>query len=430
MAKFISTYEKPLPHIGLSDWYTKQWELRHSADIRRSEACRLRNSSKTTRSEGNVRTKWDTYINDARIADRVLELSRWKDVLEDQLLKLITEIRLLNDEKSNTEKEIENITQPLRIVTECISMRDCRRGTELTYDEADIELKKELHMIANIHEALTKRVQAAWEKLNRLEAFKFKLSLDIEDKIETIRIDRKNLELDHACANLSYKPKTLAIDKTSSITYEVWLDRCGCSKSSADDELSECYTFRETTRVMREHAWNDIRAQQDATDYTLRKKIYQTQKARNELEWQKLKVQKEMEMLGSEINQLEGTLMSKIAPMKCVETRLENRVHRPGPELCKDEVESGLKNEALQLKQTEEDLVKMIAHAKASYNSLESLLIRIDKNLEDKQHSLNTDVMCLDMRASLKTGDRSRLPNETDRNIILTRMEKEIPLES
>lgn len=67
---------------------------------------------------------------------------------------------------------------------------------------------------------------------------------------------------------------------------------------------------------------------------------------------------------------------------------------------------------------------------RTSYNSLESLLKRIDKNLEDKQHSLNTDVMCLDTRSTLKTGDRMRLPNETDRNIVLTRLEKEIPLES
>lgn len=150
----------------------------------------------------------------------------------------------------------------------------------------------------------------------------------------------------------------------SSITYEVWLDQCHCSKLSANNELNECYIFREATRVMRERAWNDIKAQQDATDYTLRKRIYQTQKARNEMEWQKLKTQQEMEMLEKEIKQLEGTLMSKIDIMKCVETRLENRVYRPDLELCKDEVELGLKNEALQLKQTEEDLTKMIKHAK------------------------------------------------------------------
>ncbi|KYM98067.1 PREDICTED: tektin-2 [Cyphomyrmex costatus] len=430
MAKFMSTYEKPLPHIGLSDWYTKQWELRQNADVRRSEACRLRNSSKTTRFEGNVTTKWDTYMNDTRISDRVLELSRWKDILDDLLQKLLTEIRLLSDEKASTQKELENITHPLRITSECISMRDCRREAELTYDEADIELKKELRLITNIHEEFTKRAQAAWEKLNRLEALKFRLNLDIEDKNETIRIDKDNLELDHTSANISYKPRT-PVDKTrSSITYEVWLDRCRCSKLSAEKELSDSYNFREATRVMREHALNDIKAQQDATDYSLRKRIYQTQKGRNEMEWQKLKVQKEMEMLGNEITQLEATLRSKIGVVKCVETRLENRIYRPGSELCKDEVELGLKKEGLQLKQTEEDLIKMIEHAKTSYNSLESLLIRIDNNLEDKQHSLNTDVMCLDMRAPLKTGDRTRLPNETDRNIVLTHMEKEIPLES
>lgn len=68
--------------------------------------------------------------------------------------------------------------------------------------------------------------------------------------------------------------------------------------------------------------------------------------------------------------------------------------------------------------------------SRATYNGLESLLIRIDKNLDDKQHSLMTDIMCLDMRSTLKTGDRARLTNETDRNIVLTRMEQEIPREN
>jgi len=70
----------------------------------------------------------------------------------------------------------------------------------------------------------------------------------------------------------------------------MWLDRCHRSKMLAESESSDCYTFREATRVMRECAWNDIKAQQDATDYALRKRIYQTQKGRNELEWQKFKV--------------------------------------------------------------------------------------------------------------------------------------------
>jgi len=71
-----------------------------------------------------------------------------------------------------------------------------------------------------------------------------------------------------------------------------------------------------------------------------------------------------MESLAQEIMQLEATLISKVGVVKCVETRLDNRVYRPGSELCKDEVELGLQSENLQLKQTEEDLTKLIACTK------------------------------------------------------------------
>ncbi|XP_020286874.1 tektin-B1 [Pseudomyrmex gracilis] len=430
MAKFVNYYEKPISHISLPDWYAKQWELQQNANVRRSEACQLRNSSRSARSEANVKIKWDTYLNNSRLADRVTELSNWKDVFENLLQKLSNEMCLLNNEKATTEKDIESINHPLQIANKCISIRDCRRKTELTYDEADVELKKELCMIAKIQETFTQRVHDAWEKLNSLESIRYKLNVDIEDKNKSIGIDRDNLEMDHTSANLSHKPTTSSTGKMNSITHEIWLDQCLSTKMLLENELHDCYTFREAMRVMRECAWNDIRGQQEATDYILRKRIYQTQKTKNELEWQKLKVQKEIEMIDKEMNQLEEMLASKINVLKCAETRLENRVYRSGSELCKDEVELGLKNEVLSFKQTEEDLIKILEHVKSSHNSLKSLLARIDKDLEDKQHSLNTDVVCLDTRSSLKTGNKSELTNETDRNIVLTRMEKEIPMES
>ncbi|XP_078040896.1 tektin-B1 [Augochlora pura] len=376
-----------------------------------------------------VKTMWDTYMNNARLADRLTELSRWREVLQSFLDKLLSEIHLLKDEKADAEKELENINYPLQVTAQCISMRDCRRGTELTYDEADTELKKELCVIENVKHSLTQRIQAAWEKLNRLEEVRFKIALEVEDKDETIKIDKENLSLDRTCANISFKPNALRVPK-GIISYENWMEHCQQSKMLADNELNDVYNFRESMNVMRERARNDIKAQQDVTDFSLRKRIYQTQKGRNELEWQKLKIQKEMEIMQKEIVRLEDALLHKTDSIKCAETRLENRTYRPGFELCRDEVDGGLKDEVLQLRQTEKDLKKVIHDSKEAYNNLESLLLKIESNLDDKEHSLSTDVMCLDMRATLKTGDRTRLPNETDRNIVLTRMEKEIPLES
>ena len=54
-------------------------------------------------------------------------------------------------------------------------------------------------------------------------------------------------------------------------------------------------------------------------------------------------------------------------------------------------------------------------------------MIRLDTDVENKEHALMTDLRCLDMRNELKKGDRAPPASQTDRNIQLTRMEDEIP---
>ena len=90
---------------------------------------------------------------------RITELSRWRELFQSLLNKLNAEIKFLQDEKIDTEKELEILDYPLRLVAECISMRDCRKGTELTHDEADTELKKELCVLENIKKSLTDRYE-------------------------------------------------------------------------------------------------------------------------------------------------------------------------------------------------------------------------------------------------------------------------------
>lgn len=48
----------------------------------------------------------------------------------------------LKEEKASTERELEQLNLPLLVCSECLSNRDGRRSTELTYDLADTELKK------------------------------------------------------------------------------------------------------------------------------------------------------------------------------------------------------------------------------------------------------------------------------------------------
>lgn len=74
------------------------------------------------------------------------------------------------------------------------------------------------------------------------------------------------------------------------ITGEQWLQKVEANRQMAQDELQDTLRLRESLFVARERARNTLRAQTDVTNYMLRRRIYETQRARNELEWQKMKV--------------------------------------------------------------------------------------------------------------------------------------------
>ncbi|XP_018319190.1 tektin-2 [Agrilus planipennis] len=425
MNSSVVTFEKPMQHIGLADWHAKQWELQQTNDTRRNDAFRVRHESRQLRNETRIKTEWDTYHNNARLADRVTELERWRDLFQGCLDRLNKEMKSLRDEKYETERELDSLGIPLGVISECISMRDNRLGVELTYDDGDTELKKELCVVENVKKLLVERCQSAWEKLNRLEEVKFKLELEINDKGEAIEIEKDQLNFDRNCANITFKTDPTRISR-GSIPYETWEEHTRYMKLLADSELEDTNKLREALFVVRERARNDMKAQRDWVDFTLRKRIYQTQKARNELEWQQFKMKEEMEKILKEIDTLIAALEDKTDALKLCETRLENRTYRSGVENARDEAEMGLKDEVYQLRQTRKDLQDKINCAKATYNTLEDQLMFIQRDLANKNQSLMTDIRCLDLRVRLRPKESSG-DTATDRNIKLTRMEDEIP---
>lgn len=114
-------------------------------------------------------------------------------------------MKLLTEEKASTERELEAMQTPLSVIGECLTMRDCRLGSEITYDDADTEIKHELTIVENNQRLLADQCQRAWEKLCRLEEVKFKLNLEIDNKSEAEGIDLAQSSLNKFAANISYK---------------------------------------------------------------------------------------------------------------------------------------------------------------------------------------------------------------------------------
>lgn len=72
----------------------------------------------------------------------------------------------------------------------------------------------------------------------------------------------------------------------------------------------------------------------------------------------------DMERLIKETGYLETAYLNKTNALKLAETRCENRLYRPGLEMCRDEAMTGLTNEVQQLRQTQNDLKDKLDSAK------------------------------------------------------------------
>lgn len=72
----VVIYEKPLAHLGLDDWYSRITQLRNVADVRRDDSFKLRHEARNLRNETAIQTDWDTYHNNARLADRCRKMKK------------------------------------------------------------------------------------------------------------------------------------------------------------------------------------------------------------------------------------------------------------------------------------------------------------------------------------------------------------------
>lgn len=108
---------------------------------------------------------------------------------------------------------------------------------------------------------------------------------------------------------------------------------------------------------------------------------------------------KKIEEIQKTITKLKKGIDDKEAYIALVHTRLLNRTHREGVELCRDELEVKLFDEVVELENNVKILNKMIADSTACLRHLKQTAIRIDIQLEVKENSLHIDnELCVQQR--------------------------------
>lgn len=76
-----------------ADWFTSNYTISTNAERQREASFQTRQEARFLSNETDSKTKWDQYDNNTRLADRVDEIRKWKEILEKSLADLDKEVK-------------------------------------------------------------------------------------------------------------------------------------------------------------------------------------------------------------------------------------------------------------------------------------------------------------------------------------------------
>ncbi|XP_030645340.1 tektin-2 [Chanos chanos] len=391
---------KPALRYSVSDWENNIQELAGRAEHIRQLSHEIRQAGTTLRNEAASKTNWDENASCRTLSDRIRDVTRWKENLEACAQEVDTEMDALTRSKEETERALSAMTLPLEVTVECLTLREGRQGNELVSDPVEADLKKEVEVIDRVQRTLQQCIDQAFEQLCLLQEARHQLTLDLQNKMEALDVDTSCLSLTVDSPEISLKPNPTRVPHGST-TPQQWEQFSHHNVTQALEGIQASVQLRENMSMTRVQVQIELEAQRLATEFSLRKRTHQLEQACHELQWQLKTAQDEISDLESDIRGLEEELHAKMGPLKLVHTRLENRTKRPGIDMCRDEVQYGLVEEAKQLDATILALKNKLSQAQHSLQSLRQHEARMAEDLSRKKDALSLECRSRETRQRL-----------------------------
>lgn len=393
---------KSAQRYTVPDWFANNNQISSNSERQRYMSHQIRQEGRSLRNETNNQTKWDQEDNSTRLAERMDEVDRWKELLEIALCDINAEIDALSKSKEEAERALEAKNLNLDVAIESLTLREGRKDIDLVTDQVHEQLLKEVEVIDGSKEALQQKISEAHEQLCLLIEARQQLIFDVKNKKEALDIDGVALSLNNNSTNISLKPNPLRIPPGST-TIQQWDMFSRYNKDRAEAEMNASTNLREAIAATIKYTDNEVEAQRVATDFAFRKRIHEFEQALSELKWQEKNLLEEIADLEEDIRRLEADLRAKLAPLKVAHTRLEARTYRPNVDLTRDEAQYGLIDEVHQLEGTIAALKQKLAQSQDALTALYKQLARVQEDIALKTHSLCLDNRSMDIRRKLTT---------------------------
>nr|XP_023667566.1 tektin-2 [Paramormyrops kingsleyae] len=355
---------KPGQRCSVAEWESSNRLMSNTAAQSRLASQRIRQEGRALRDETANKTQWDKSDSSRRLSERIQEVSNWKGRLESCAQDVDQEIKVLTKIKEEAEQALSATVVPLEVSTECLTIRERRRGRELLIDPVEAELRKEVEVIGRAQRSLQQRIKKAFQRL-------------------------------------------------WSTTPQQWEQFSRYNVSRAEKEMLASLQLREDIILTIAQVQNELQAQYISTNFALRKQAHHLQQAYDGLLWQQKTTKEEIAELERDICGLEEDLRAKEAPLKLVHTRLENRTMRPGVDLCQDQVQCGLLDEAKQLDGTVTSLKQKLSQAQHSLQILKQHEACMEEDLSCKSDALSLEQQSLETRKHLANVSRDQLASGT-----------------
>ncbi|XP_008299313.1 tektin-2 [Stegastes partitus] len=398
---------KPGLRHSVSEWSSNNQQLSADAQHERHVSAAIRQEGRSLRNQTRCKTIWDESDSSRRLSDRIWDVARWRDALESCAQKVDEEMEALTLSKERSEQNLAATAVPLEVSSECLTLREGRRGVELVVDPVDEQLKAEVELIERVQQVLQQHVNKAFEQLCVLQEARHQLTSDLQNKMDALDVDMSCLSLTVESPLISLKNNPTRIPSGSSSPQE-WIQFSQYNVARAHEAMQASQQMREDMSLTRAQLQNELETQRRATEFALRKRNHHEERARDELEWQIRNTENEMSEMENDISGLDADLQAKSTNLKLAHTRLEIRTTRPGMDLCRDEVQFGLVAEVQQLEATITALKQKLSEAQHSLQKMKLYHARMLQDLSRKQEALSLE------QRSMKT--RNRLASASDKS--------------
>lgn len=402
------------PRYAVSDWVTSNKLISLNAERIRDSSHTIRQDARKLRNETESHTKWTQHESNTKIEKRIDDINEWKVSLERCLEETDKEIQALQNEKKNLEIALEAKKLPLDVAMECLLSREEREGIDLVRDNVEHQLHKEVEVIEGIKALLQQKIAESFEQLCLLEEARHQIHCDLTDKNHALGIDAECHSLYNNSDGIDFQNNPTRTVK-GSVTPETWNSFSEYNKNRGEAEIKASQRLREAIFATLEKTRNDLDAQHRATNYEYRKRIHETDQAKNELEWQKKNTEDEVATMEQDIVGLKESIEAKMGPMmskpgsttqsdrdhEVAQTRLEKRTQRKSVELCRDIPQYQLCYEVAEIDGSVRALSEKHQVAVTALKSLLQDLNRITEDLRIKTKSLALDQHCMEVRQKL-----------------------------